>query len=150
MVVSAVVVVAGLLALPFILSGEMSGSGDLAKHIRRDDQEVTVFAENSREPQLYTSLAVALREMAATIPVGSAIAVTPVQKGNVIIAKNNDYWRTIPPGVVFFLEDGFAEIFMDHAEFELYLKKHPELERAGVQALRLEEFFNILLNKEQL
>ena len=41
---------------------------------------------------------------------------------------------------------GHAEVLMDHAEFGLFLKKNPELERAGAQALRLDEFFRALLN----
>ena len=88
--------------------------------------------------------------MTATIPVGSAIATTPVHGGSVIIARDNEYWRTIPPGVVFFLDEGEAEVFMDHAEFNLYLKKNPELERAGARALRLDEFFRALLNNKPL
>jgi hypothetical protein len=148
LVLTVVIVAGGLLAMPFILSGEIFTGSTSSRRAAADDREITVFAEKSLEPQVYTNLALALREMAKTIPVGSAIAVTPVQRGSVIIAKNNDYWRTVPPGVVFFLEDGHAEVFIDHAEFGLYLKKNPELERAGAQPLRLDAFFKALLNNE--
>ncbi len=150
LVLTIAIVAAGLLAMPFILTGEIFNTDNPAKRAAGNEREITVFAKNAVEPQTYTRLAVALKEMAATIPTGSAIATTPVHGGSIIIAKDNDYWHTIPPGVVFFLDDGEAEVFMDFAEFGLYLQKNPELERAGAQALRLDEFFHLLLNNKTL
>jgi hypothetical protein len=149
-ILGVIIVAAGLLAMPFILSSEIFTGDHPAKRATETDREIVVFAESSLEPQNFTSLSTALKEMTATIPVGSAIATTPVHGGSVIIARNNEYWRTIPPGVVFFLDEGEAEVFIDHAEFGLYLKKNPELERAGARALRLDEFFRALLNNEPL
>jgi hypothetical protein len=149
-ILGVIIVGAGLLAVPFILSSEIFDGDNPAKRATETDPQIVIFAESSFEPQNFASLSTALKEMTVTIPVGSAIATTPVHGGSVIIARDNEYWRTIPPGVVFFLDEGEAEVFMDHAEFGLYLKKNPELKRAGAQALRLDEFFRALLNNESL
>ena len=88
--------------------------------------------------------------MTESVTIGSAVATTPVYGSNIIIAKDSSYWRTIPPGVVFFYDRGEAEVFIDLTEFDLFLKKHPELARAGARALKLDEFFRALLNGETI
>lgn len=135
-----------LIAAPFILSGAVFDKPRAASWTRTDGREVNVFAQSSLEAEVYPRLSVALKEMTATLDIGSAVAITPVHEASVIIAKDHEYWRTIPHSAVFMLHQGHAEVFLDHSEFDLYRKKYPELSRAGIRALRLDEFFNALLN----
>ncbi len=149
-IVGILVLIGGtLIAGPFILSGSGIEKTRAAAWTRTDGREVTVFSQSPLEEQTYRRLSVALKEMTAALNIGSAVAITPVHEASVIIAKDNEYWRTIPPSAVFMLHDGHAEVFLDHSEFDLYCKKFPELERAGIRALRLDEFFKSLLNDEQ-
>ncbi len=141
-----VLVVGSLIAAPFILSGSVFEKSRAESWTRTDGREVNVFAQSSLEAEIYPRLSVALKEMTATLDIGSAVAITPVHEAGVIIAKDNEYWRTIPPSAIFMLHQGHAEVFLDLSEFDLYRKKYPELSRAGIRALRLDEFFTALLN----
>jgi len=150
LVVGAVIIGGVLVAMPFLLWGEKSGDEISGGQAGLRQRETIVYSKTSPDGVIYDRLSEALREMTELLAVGSAVATTPVYGSNIIIAKDSSYWRTIPPGVVFLYDRGTAEVFIDQAEFGLFLKKHPELARAGARALKLDEFFRAFLNKETI
>ncbi len=78
----------------------------------------------------------------------AGVASSAVHGSDVIIAKSHDSWHTIPSGVLFLFDPSreLAEVFLDRAEFDLYLQKYPELARTNPRALPLDEFFRSILN----
>ena len=150
LLVGTVVIGAALVVMPFLLWGENPPGEHSGADAEKPKREIVVYSAASPEGLYFDGLSGALREMRDTIIVGSAVATTAVYEGNVIIAKNHEHWRTIPVGVVFLLASNGAEVFIDQAEFAIYLKKHPELARAGAQALKLDEFLPVLFSEEPL
>jgi len=114
--------------------------------------EVIVYSETTPDGLSHPDLTSAIGVMSAGIPVGSAVATSAVYGANVIIARNHDTWRTIPEGIVFYLDAAncSAEVFIDRGEFGVFLKKFPELARQGVGALDLEEFLRAFRDKKSL
>lgn len=142
--VGAVLLGGALLAGPFIIRGERTGS----ETQQPGEYGVIIYAADQPDGLVFGELVPALLELTKSYPVASVVVRTPVYRGEVIIARDHEHWRTIPPGVVFSLVDGRAEVFLDQTEFSLYLKKQPELARANTHALKLDDFFRMLLNAE--
>ena len=150
-VLATVIVVGGALVIaPFLLWGENPQGGSPGSPADQPTSEIVVYSEASPDGQVYDCLSSALREMQNTLVVWSAVVTTAVFGESVIIAKNHDEWQTIPSGTLFLLPDiGEPEaVFLDQAEFSLYLKKHPELARACVAAVDLNGFLTSLRSKE--
>jgi hypothetical protein len=147
-----VVAIIVLVIAPFILWGEHPDHQATGTLATQESSVVIVYAAGSSEGVLYSGLTSAVGEMAAGIPVGSAVANSAVYGGNVIIARNHDTWRTIPGGALFYFDASAcrADVFIDRPEFTVFLKKYPELARAGARALELDEFLQALREKQTL
>jgi len=152
-VLLAVVVAAVVLVVtPYLLLGDRAERKAADPHTAAYSTEVIVYSEAAPDGISHPNLTNAISEMSAGIPIGSAVAASAVYGADVIIAKSHDTWRTIPEGVVFYLDatDCRAEVFIDRGEFGVFLKKYPELARQGVNALDLEEFLQALRDKKSL
>jgi len=152
-VLLAVVVAAVVLVVtPYLLLGDRAERKAADPHTTVRSAEVIVYSETTPDGLSHPDLTNAISEMSAGMPVGSAVATSAVYGANVIIAKSHDTWRTIPEGVVFYLDaaDCRAEVFIDRGEFGVFLKKYPELARQGAGALELDEFLQALRDKKSL
>jgi hypothetical protein len=148
------VAVAGamLVIAPFILWGERPDREATSASERQQSPAVVVFAEGSPDGISFPGIVSAVERMREGIPIGSAVAVSAVYGSNVIIARRNDLWRTIPQTALFYFDESAcrADVFLDQSEFTVFLKKHPELAREGIRALELSELLQVLPDEKSL
>ena len=142
------IVVAAMIIPPLMLWGDKSKTVSTQQQSDDPNGDVIVYCSAVPEGLHFGDLAPALTEINSRFAVASAVAATAVYGESVIIAKNRTQWRTIPEGALFLLDAPThgAKVFLNDAEFALYLTKHPELARAGVRAMVMNEFLHLLFD----